>query len=112
MFTAADAQTHFDRVDVKLSRVPGARFQVRGLGARFRCAVSGAPATLEKSPPVRVTRCNLVRATARAVEGWHRSDTRRLMIAIFGRAELELVRRRCSSSRCSSSRDGFAWMKT
>jgi hypothetical protein len=36
MFTAADAQTHFDRVDVKLSRVPGARFQVRGLGARFQ----------------------------------------------------------------------------
>ena len=88
MFTRADGQTHFNRVDVKLSRVPG------------------VPAALEKSAPVRMTRCNLVRA-ARAVEGWHRADTRRLMIAVIGRAELELARR----SR-SSSRDGFAWMKT
>jgi hypothetical protein len=69
IFTGTDRQTHFDQVDVKLSAVPG------------------APATIEKSAPVRVTRSYLVRAAAGAVEGWHRSDTRRYMIAISGRAK-------------------------
>ena len=59
IFTGADGQTHFDQVDVKLSAVPG------------------APATIDQSTPVRVTRSYLVRAVAGAVEGWHRSDTRR-----------------------------------
>jgi hypothetical protein len=66
MFTLADRQTHFDRVYVKLSRVPG------------------APATIEKSAPVRVTSCNLVCAAAGPVEGWHRSGARSLRLSAEG----------------------------
>ena len=73
IFTGADGQTHFDQVDVKLSAVPG------------------APATIEKSAPVRVTRSYVVRAAAGAVEGWHTADRQRYMVAISGRAELEIA---------------------
>jgi hypothetical protein len=73
IFTGADGQTHFDQVDVKFAAVPG------------------APATIEKSTPVRVTRAYAVRAAAGSVQGWHTSDARRYMIAISGRAELEIA---------------------
>jgi hypothetical protein len=73
IFTGADGQTHFDQVDVKLSGVPG------------------APATIEKSAPVRVTRSYVVRVAAGAVQGWHTADARRYLVAISGRAELEIA---------------------
>ncbi|HEY1903898.1 MAG TPA: hypothetical protein VGG56_15805 [Terracidiphilus sp.] len=73
LYTGGDGLTHWDEVDVKFSPVPG------------------APATIEQSTPVRVTRSYVVRAAPGTVESWHNTDARRYMIAISGRAEFGIA---------------------
>jgi hypothetical protein len=73
LYTGADGLTHWDEIDVKLSPVPG------------------APATIEQSAPVRVTRSYVVRAAPGTFESWHNADARRYVITISGRAEIGIA---------------------
>jgi hypothetical protein len=73
LYTGADGQTHAEAVPVKLS------------------PLAGAPATIEQSEPVAVTRSYLVRAAPGTVETWRNPSARRYMIVISGRAELGIA---------------------
>ncbi len=73
LYTGADGQTHSDEIQVKLS------------------PLAGAPATIEQSEPVTVSRSYLARAAPGTFQSWHNSAARRYMITIHGRAEIGIA---------------------
>jgi hypothetical protein len=73
MYTGTDGQSHVEQVNVK--------FPPEG----------GVPPTTEQTDPVKVTSSYIVRAAPGVVESWHNADTRRYVIPISGRAEVEVA---------------------
>jgi hypothetical protein len=73
LYTGSDGLTHFDSVDVWFS------------------PVAGAPASIEQSEPVKVTRSYVVRAAPGTFESWHNSSERRYEITVRGQAEIEIA---------------------
>jgi hypothetical protein len=71
LFTGADGLTHFEQVTVKLS------------------PVTGAPAAVEQSEPVKASNAYVVRLAPGFFQDWHNADKRRYVIPISGRAEIE-----------------------
>jgi len=73
MYTGADGQSHVEKVSVKLSAVHGNAIKV------------------EQSEPVKVSSSYVVRVAPGVTEDWHNADTRRYVIPISGKAEVEVA---------------------
>jgi hypothetical protein len=72
LYTGADNLSHVEQVNVKFS------------------PVAGAPETVGQSESVKVAKSYVVLLPAGFYEGWHNADTRRYVIPISGKAELEV----------------------
>jgi quercetin dioxygenase-like cupin family protein len=72
LYTGADGMSHFERVPVKFSSVPG------------------SPGTAQ-SDEVSTAKAYIVRAAPGFFEDWHNADVRRYVVTISGRAEIEVA---------------------
>jgi hypothetical protein len=71
LFTGADGLSHIEQIAVKFS------------------PVTGAPASVEQSEPVKVTSAYVVRLAPGFFESWHNADHRRYVVPISGKAEID-----------------------
>jgi quercetin dioxygenase-like cupin family protein len=72
LYTGEDEMSHFERVNVAFSSIPG------------------APDTVVQSEPWAAAKTYIVRAAPGFFLDWHNADVRRYVITISGRAEIEL----------------------
>jgi hypothetical protein len=73
LYTGADGMSHFERVPVKFSTVPG------------------EPSGIARSEDHATAKAYVVRAAAGVFEDWHNADVRRYVVTIRGRAEIEVA---------------------
>lgn len=73
LFTGADGQSHVEQLIVKFSPVPG------------------APALAGESEHVKAASSYIVRLAPGFSESWHNADKRRYVVAISGKAEIEVA---------------------
>jgi hypothetical protein len=72
LYTGADGMSHFERVPVKFSSVPG------------------SPSTAQ-SDEFSTAKAYVVRGAPGFFEDWHNADVRRYVVTISGRAEIEVA---------------------
>jgi quercetin dioxygenase-like cupin family protein len=72
LYTGADGMSHFERVSVKFSSVPG------------------SPGTAQ-SDEFSTAKAYVVRGAPGFFEDWHNADVRRYVVTISGRAEIEVA---------------------
>jgi hypothetical protein len=73
LYTGADGMSHFERVPVKFSSVPG------------------SPSTIAQSDEISTTKTYIERVAPGFFEDWHNADVRRYVVTISGRAEIEVA---------------------